>query len=240
MDIIRQMLIFLLSMLPFATGTFFPFTSWRTPSFGPQRSYGYRSQRSSPNNNLIPIQSPILGLRVLVPRDLLNLFNVRPPFGQEPNYPRPNSFNPFNINPFTSHPNYPHEHRPNGFPQPFTPNYFPQNYAPPNYSPHTPFDAGSFINFMRALYPDMIYRPDPRYPNVFAIRLPPNHTHSPDSQSSPPPEFDQEPSRFFPEENPPNVNEFLEPPPNVSHTHSPPYNQPQHNQQPQNHLIIIR
>lgn len=226
-------------MLPFAAGTFFPFT-WRTPSFAPQRSYGYRSPRSSPNNNnLIPIQSPILGLRVFVPRELLNLFNIRPPVGQEPNYQRPNPFNP--------HPNYPHEHRPNGFPQqPINPFYAPSSYLPnytPNYSPRPPFDAGAFINFMRALYPDMIYRPDPRYPNVFAIRFPQDHTHlPPDSQlPPPPPEFDQEPNRFFPGEIPsPNVNQFLEPPPNLPLNHPPQYNQASSNQQPQNHLIIIR
>lgn len=230
-------------MLPFVTGTFFPFTSWR-PSFSPQRRYGYRSSRSSSNNNLIPIQSPILGLRVMVPRELLNLFNVRPSFGSESNYPRPNAFNPFNINPLNSQPNYPHEHRPNGFPQPFTPNYFPQNYAPPNYTPHPPFDADSFINFMRTLYPDMIYRPDPRYPNVFAIRFPSDHSHGQVERPplSPSHEFDQQPNPFFPAENPSNVNEFLEPlPPNVPpHNQAPPYNQPQHSQQPQNHLIIIR
>jgi len=240
MDIIRQMIIFLLSMLPFAAGTFFPFTSLfnTRPSFAPQRPYpGYRSPRSSPNNNLVPIQSPILGLRVFVPRDLLNLFNGRPPVAPEPNYPRPN--------PFTPHPNYPHEHRPNGFPQqPFTPFYAPSSYFP-NYSPQPPLNAGSFINFMRALYPDMIYQPDQRYPNVFAIRFPQDHTHLPDSRSPPPqPEFDQEPeqNRFFPGEIPtlPNVNQFLQPPPNLPHNHPPQYNQSPQNQQPQNHLIIIR
>lgn len=228
-------------MLPFAAGTFFPFTELfrRTPSFAPQRPYGYRTSRSSPNNNLIPIQTPVLGLRVFVPRELLNMFNVRPPGGQEPTYSRPNPFNPF-----ATHPNYPNIHRPNGFPQPFVPNYFPQNYSPnyqPQPQPHPPFDAGTFINLMRALYPNMIYRPDPRYPNVFAIRFPPDQFPDSRQPPPPPPEFDEESNRFFPDEIPPNVNQFLESPPNLPQSQSPQYNQsPQNQQQPQNHLIVIR
>lgn len=222
-------------MLPFATGTFFPFTSlFRTPSFAPQRPYGYRSSRS-PSSNLIPIQSPLLGLRVLIPRDLLNLFNVRPPIGPEPNYPRPNLFNP-------PHPNFPHEHQPDGFPTPIRPFYLPPQYTP-NFSPnYSPLDAGSFINFMRALYPDMIYRPDARYPNVFAIRFP-EHSHLPEPRPPPqaPTEFNPDHNRFFVGEipNPSSINEFLEPP-TIPQNHPPQYNQSPQNQQPQNRLIIIR
>lgn len=138
-------------MIPFAAGTFFPFTSFRAPSL--QR---YRSQRLPPNN-FISLQSPIPGLRIQVPRELLKLFNVRQLIGQEPHYyPRQIPFNP--------HPNFPRAN-----------DLFPHNYLPP--LPLPPFDATAFINFMRTLYPDMIYRPDPRIPNVFAIRLPPESIH---------------------------------------------------------------
>lgn len=198
-------------MIPFAAGTFFPFTL-RAPSLSPQR-YPFRPQRS-PSNNLVPIQSPFFGLRINVPRELLSLFNGRQSIGPEPDYLRPI---PFNL-PIS----YPHEYRPNEFPN--------SHDYPFGYSPRLPFDANSFINFMRALYPDMIYRPDPnRYPNVFAIRFAPNPTHSSNSQQPPPSDSYNEPNRYSSGVFSPNISEFLEPPPNLRQQ-----NHPVHNSQPHN------
>lgn len=265
----------LLSAFPFAAGTFFPF-SWRPPTYGPPR-YGYRSQRSPPNNNLVPVESPVLGLRVLVPRALIDLFNIRP---TGPDYQRPNQFNPQNGFPSNGIP--PNKLPSNGFPSSgFPPNRLPSNGFPlngfsPNHSPPVgyppnnfpqngffpqspaprlpPIDPDTLINLMRVLYPDLIYRPDPRLPNVFAIRsphppLPP--THLPGSRTFSP-EFDQE-SENLPSQNqyngelPSNAGEFsgqTYAPPNLHSQNYAQQNQPQQNQpqqsQPQNHLIIIR
>lgn len=60
-------------------GTFFPFTSLlspRSPILSPR--YRSRSSRSSANN-LIQLQSPILGLRFSVPAGLMNVFGMTPP-----------------------------------------------------------------------------------------------------------------------------------------------------------------
>ncbi|XP_031617222.1 early nodulin-75-like [Contarinia nasturtii] len=235
MDICQKMLLLLFSMLPFAAATFFPFTSFRPPSF----PHGYRPQRTGPPTNLVSVQSPILGLRVYVPRELLGLFNGfnggRPstfgPDYQPPNYPRSIPFNP--------HPNYPHENRPNEYP-----------HLPPNYSPNLPpFDANAFIHLMRALYPDMIYRPNPRYPNVFALRFPRELPPYPDltpPQPSSSPDYYPEQNRIFPGEFSSDISQFLEPPPNygspnlAEQNQSSSYNQPHNNQQPHNHLLSER
>lgn len=193
----------LLSLTPYVAGTFFPFTSFRPPVYPPSR---YRSSRSS-QNNFVPLQSSVLGVRVSVPRALYDLFNARSPYNPPSNYPRPPpppsspyqpSFNPRPYNPFQ--PPIPPENQPGAFTPPITPN--------------------TFFNLMRTFYPHLIYQPDPRYPNVFAIRLPaePNPpTNLPDFNRDPlaPPLQPPLPPLNSPEFNegiPPNENEFFEPP----------------------------
>lgn len=66
-------------MSPFVNGTFYPFTSLLSPR-SPILSPRYRSRSSrSPANNLIQLQSPILGLRFSVPAGLMSLFGMTPP-----------------------------------------------------------------------------------------------------------------------------------------------------------------
>lgn len=176
-------------MLPFGSATFFPFTSYR-PSFYSNARYGYRSGRSS-SNNLIPVQSPILGIRVLVPRELYNLFGGRspsslppppPPYDRVPNFQRPYNQPPY----YPQAPNFP-------------PQIPPNQYQPPG-AGYPPINPATFFNLMRAFYPDLIHRPDPRYPNVFAIRLPTDPrppTQLPDDAEAlpppPPPDFYRDP-----------------------------------------------
>lgn len=232
-----QLLLLTLATIQMSCGTFFPFTSYR-PSIYPSPRYGFRQSRSPPPtpSNYVPVQSPIFGVRILVPRGLYDLFNDRPPLGPEPNYPRPYQppYNPFNFRP---------ENHPNGFP--------PNNYPPSSYPPISP---NTFINLMRAFYPDLIYRPDPRYPNVFAIRPPGEPqppTHLPADRPLPldyfPAPLTQQsssPNRSF-NELPPNENQLLESP-LPQRNFSPPqnqpksYNQPSYNRPQPNHLILIR
>lgn len=250
---ISQLLLFL-SAIPFVTGTFFPFTL-RQPSLPPSR-YGYRSSRSSPNN-LVPVDSPILGLRVYVPRGLFDLFNMRPPTQPGNNLlPRPYPYNPQNFYPpngFAPQ-NFPQNRfPPNRFPpQNFPPTEYPPRPYPPNGIPQPPFppvDAGNFINLMRALYPDMIYRPDPRFPNVFAIRFPSElqpPTHLPDARPSLN-EFYEEgsnqssPNQFYNQQSPTNANPFLSPQSSSQNFSSRNYSErqqpPPYNRSPQ--LLII-
>lgn len=198
-------------------GTFFPFTSYRSPVYPPPR---YRSGRSS-QNNFVPLQSSVLGVRVLVPRALYDLFNGRPPYSPPVNYPRPPPPPPPYQPPFNSRPYNPNPFNP---PIDFPPQNHPGAILPPNgYSPpgrgfSPPISPAAFFNLMRAFYPNLIYRPDSRYPNVFAIRFP--------TQPSPPnpPDFYRDPSLAppqppapplnpdFNEELPPNDSEFFEPP----------------------------
>lgn len=288
-----KQILLLLSAFPFAAGTFFPFTARPSP-FSPPR-YGYRPVRS-PSNNLVPVESPILGLRVLVPRALAELFNLRPhssdyyprppppfnpqhgfppphggyppngfgPNGLGPNSLGPNGLGPNGPGPNSYAPNYPPNHfQPNnGYPpnhfQPngggYSPNYFPQNGFPPSRR-LPPIDPDSFIHLMRILYPDLIYRPDPSRPDVFAIRSP----NSPQLPPLPPPQPqshlpDQRPnqSEFYQDpQNVPAPNRFYggDLPPNASQYSGgqqfPSSNLPQRQtypqqNQPQNHLIIIR
>lgn len=209
----------LLSLAPYAAGTFFPFTSFRPPVYPPPR---YRSSRSSPQNNFVPLQSSVLGVRVLVPRALYDLFNVRSPYSPPINYPRPPppapppyqpSPYPRPYNPF----NPPIDFQPENHPLPFSPanGYSPGGRGfPPSINPTT------FFNLMRAFYPNLIYRPDPRYPNVFAIRFPtePNPPNPPDFYRDPlglqpPPQPATPPvNPEFNEDLPPNDGEFFEPP----------------------------
>lgn len=200
----------LLSLMPYVAGTFFPFTSYRPPIYPSSR---YRSPRSS-QNNLVSLQSSVLGVRVLVPRALFDLFNVQRPPYQPPYNPRP--YNPYSP-PIDLHAEIPRGAiAPNG--------YSPGRSFPPPISPNT------FFNLMRAFYPNLIYRPDPRYPNVFAIRFPAEPhlptTHLPDlpDVQSLAPDLYRDPLPLAPqppapplnpefnEELPPNGNEFFEPP----------------------------
>lgn len=195
------------SLTPYATGTFFPFTSFRPPA--PPR---YRPSRSS-QNNFVPLQSSVLYVRALY-----DLFNGRSPYSPPANYPRPPPpppppyqppFNPRPYNPFQPPVDFPPVNHPGAFSPP-TPG---RGYPPP-------LTPATFFNLMRAFYPNLIYRPDPRYPNVFEIRLP--------TQPNPPinlPDFDRDPLALAPQqppapplnpgfdgEIPPNETEFFEPP----------------------------
>lgn len=203
-------LLLLLSLTPYVAGTFFPFTSFRPPVYPSSR---YRPARSS-QNNFVPLQSSALGVRVLVPRALYDLFSARSPYSPPSNYPRPppppppyqppfnGPFNPRPYNPFQPPNDFPPGNRPGAFQPPITPN--------------------TLFNLMRAFYPHLIYQPDPRYPNVFAIRLPaePNPpVNLPDFNRDPlgPPPPPQQPvpplnSPGFNDEIPPNETEFFEPP----------------------------
>lgn len=210
----------LLSLTPYAAGTFFPFTSFRPPVYPPPR---YRPSRSS-QNNFVPLQSSVLGVRVLVPRALYDLFNARTPYAPPPvNYPRPPPpppyqppFNPRPQNPFQPPIDYPPVNHPGAFSPPAAP-----GYSPGRGYPQPPLTPDTFFNLIRAFYPNLISRPDPRYPNVFAIRLP-----AEPNPSINPPDFDRDPLALAPvpqppvpplnpdfnEGIPPNDSEFFEPP----------------------------
>lgn len=203
----------LLSVLPFAAGTFFPFT-WRPP-FSPPR-YGYRSQRS-PSSNLIPVESPILGLRFLVPRGLFDLFNVRPP---GPNYNRPNPFLPpngfgqnsfppngFGSNAFAPNNNHPNNFGPNNnHPNNYAPNNFaPNNFAPNNFAPNN-FAPNNLApnNFAPNNIPAHGYTPNNIPPHNFAPNrlpldsyLPQAPNHSPPNSFSNGPRIPMDPDTFI-------------------------------------------
>lgn len=66
-------LILLISVSPFVSGTFFPF-SLRSSFLSPR--YRSRQSRSSPTN-LFQLQSPILGLPFTVPRAFMDLLGIR-------------------------------------------------------------------------------------------------------------------------------------------------------------------
>lgn len=68
-----QQLILLISVSPFVSGTFFPF-SLRSSFLSPR--YRSRQSRSSPTN-LFQLQSPILGLPFTVPRAFMDLLGIR-------------------------------------------------------------------------------------------------------------------------------------------------------------------